>query len=89
MDKMPEFYSEQDVLLAPSIWPESFGLVTREALSAGLWVIASDAGALAEPILNTPEKNGTVIQPNNLEDLVSAIKALPIDLNTTRLNGGK
>jgi hypothetical protein len=52
-------------------------------------VIASDAGALAEPILNTPEKNGTVIQPNNLEDLVSAIKALPIDLNTTRLNGGK
>jgi glycosyltransferase involved in cell wall biosynthesis len=89
MDKMPEFYSEQDVLIAPSIWPESFGLVTREALSAGLWVIASDAGALAEPILNTPEKNGTVIQPNNLEDLVSAIKALPIDLNTTRLNGGK
>ena len=89
MDKMPEFYSEQDVLIAPSIWPESFGLVTREALSAGLWVIASDAGALAEPILNTPEKNGTVIQPNNLEDLISAIKALPIDLNTTRLNGGK
>ena len=89
MDKMPEFYSEQDVLIAPSIWPESFGLVTREALSAGLWVIASDAGALAEPILNTPEKNGTVIQPNNLEDLVGAIKALPIDLNTTRLNGGK
>lgn len=51
MEQMAEFYASQDVLVAPSIWPESYGLVTREALSAGLWVIASDIGALAEPIL--------------------------------------
>lgn len=50
MDQMAEFYASQDVLVAPSTWPESYGLVTREALSAGLWVIASDIGALAEPI---------------------------------------
>ena len=50
MDRMATFYADQDVLLAPSIWPESYGLVTREALSAGLWVVASDVGALAEPI---------------------------------------
>ena len=42
MEAMSEFYAEQDVLLAPSIWPESYGLVSREALSAGLWVVASD-----------------------------------------------
>jgi glycosyltransferase involved in cell wall biosynthesis len=80
MNEMPKFYSEQDVLLAPSIWPESFGLVTREALSAGLWVIASDTGALAEPILNVEKRNGSVIQPNHLEDLVTALKDLPIVL---------
>ena len=40
MAMMSQFYASQDVLIAPSIWPESFGLVTREALSAGLWVIA-------------------------------------------------
>jgi glycosyltransferase involved in cell wall biosynthesis len=80
MDQMPQFYSKQDVLIAPSIWPESFGLVTREALSAGLWVIASNTGALAEPILSTKEENGTVIQPNHLEDLIKALKDLPIAL---------
>ena len=84
MDRMPKFYSEQDVLVAPSIWPESFGLVTREALSAGLWVIASDAGALAEPILKAQEENGTVIQPNNLEDLVKALNDLPIALDNNK-----
>ncbi|MEY4841159.1 MAG: hypothetical protein RLZZ374_2067, partial [Cyanobacteriota bacterium] len=38
MEQMAEFYASQDVLVAPSTWPESYGLVTREALSAGLWV---------------------------------------------------
>ncbi len=84
MNEMPKFYSEQDVLLAPSIWPESFGLVTREALSAGLWLIASDTGALAEPILKTEEDNGTVIRPNNLEDLVKALEDLPTVLNNKK-----
>ena len=45
-----ELYAKLDVLLAPSIWPESFGLVTREARLAGLWVVASDRGAIGEDI---------------------------------------
>ncbi len=81
MDEMPIFYSKHDVLIAPSIWPESFGLVSREALSAGLWVIASDSGALAEPILQSSKRIGTVIRPNQLEDLVDAINELPEQLN--------
>jgi len=48
--QMPEFYEGIDVLVAPSIWPESFGLVTREASLAGKWVVASDAGGLAEQV---------------------------------------
>ena len=81
MDEMPIFYSKHDVLIAPSIWPESFGLVSREALSAGLWVIASDSGALAEPILQSSKRIGTVIRPNQLQDLVDAINELPEQLN--------
>ena len=77
MDKMNEFYANQDVLVAPSIWPESFGLVTREALSAGLWVIASNAGALAEPLLTSTSRQGSVIRPNHLEDLVNALTECP------------
>lgn len=80
MELMPDFYAQQDVLVAPSIWPESFGLVTREALSAGLWVIASDAGALAEPIKVSSRPVGTVVRPNELLDLRNALMALPDDL---------
>jgi glycosyltransferase involved in cell wall biosynthesis len=58
-DAMPSFYARHDVLLAPSIWPESFGLVTREALAAGLWVVASDRGAIGEAVI--PGVNGFVV----------------------------
>ena len=44
-------YGQFDVLLAPSIWPESFGLVTREAMALGLWVVASDRGAIAADVV--------------------------------------
>ena len=81
MDKMDLFYASQDVLVAPSIWPESFGLVTREALSAGLWVIASDSGALAEPLLNCDSPHGKVIRPNSLEDLSQALTECSKHLN--------
>ena len=74
MDQMQTFYSTQDVLVAPSIWPESFGLVTREAISAGLWVIASDSGALAEPLRSITPRQGTIIRPNHLDDLIKALK---------------
>ena len=74
MDQMQTFYSTQDVLVAPSIWPESFGLVTREAISAGLWVIASDSGALAEPLRSITRRQGTIIRPNHLDDLIKALK---------------
>jgi len=50
-----EFYSLIDVMVVPSLWPESFGLVAREASLLGLWVVASDAGGLS----------GTVIEGEN------------------------
>jgi len=71
MDAMAAFYADHDVLLAPSIWPESFGLVTREALSAGLWVVASDIGALAEPI--RPGLNGSLVPPGDAAALAAIL----------------
>ena len=71
MDAMQVFYAEHDVLLAPSIWPESFGLVTREALSAGLWVVASEIGALADPI--RPGLNGSIVPPGDAEALAEIL----------------
>ncbi len=71
MDEMPKFYASQDILVAPSIWPESYGLVTREAVSAGLWTIASEIGALAEPIIEGC--NGFRVKPGNASNLATAI----------------
>ncbi len=45
-----ELYAETDILVATSIWPESYGLVTREALQAGCRVIASDRGAIGADV---------------------------------------
>jgi glycosyltransferase involved in cell wall biosynthesis len=71
MSRMHDFYATHDVLVAPSIWPESFGLVTREALSAGLYVIASKIGALSTPI--TDESKGITITPGDSKELCMAI----------------
>jgi glycosyltransferase involved in cell wall biosynthesis len=70
-DQVHELYAETDVLLAPSIWPESFGLVTREALASGCWVIASDRGAMGEDV--QPGLNGFVIDVSTIEGLLAAL----------------
>ena len=71
LGEMGDFYASMDVLLAPSIWPESFGLVTREALSAGVWVIATDIGALAEPI--EQGVNGAIVPARDAQALADAL----------------
>ncbi len=52
-------YGRIDVLCAPSLWPESYGLVAREALHYGKWVIAGNRGAIGEDV--TPGRNGWVV----------------------------
>ncbi len=49
--KVTELYRDVDILLAPSIWPESYGLVTREAIACKVWVIASDQGAIGADVI--------------------------------------
>lgn len=74
LDRVGEVYGRIDVLLAPSIWPESYGLVTREALALGLWVIASDRGAIGQDV--TDGKNGFVIDVRDHKALVACLSQL-------------
>ncbi|MGR3570104.1 MAG: glycosyltransferase [Pseudooceanicola nanhaiensis] len=64
-------YGRIDVLLAPSTWPESYGLVTREALATGAWVIASDRGAIGSDIREGV--NGHVVDVATYEGLARAL----------------
>ena len=66
-------YQEIDVLFAPSIWPESFGLVTREAAACGCWVVASDLGGIGEDVVEG--KTGFVIKPK-VKELQGVLQVL-------------
>jgi glycosyltransferase involved in cell wall biosynthesis len=43
-----DFFESVDLAVFPSVFPESFGLVVSEAMSAGVPFVISDAGALPE-----------------------------------------
>jgi len=58
---------DQDVVVLPSVWPETFSLMIREANSLGLPVIASDIGAIPEAIREGV--NGFLFEPGNVEAL--------------------
>lgn len=77
--EIADLYRTFDVLFAPSIWPESFGLVTREAAACGCWIVASDLGGIGEDV--TDGKNGFVIEPT-VEALERVLQA--IDRDTKR-----
>lgn len=69
--RVHELYAELDILAAPSLWPESFGLVTREALLAGVPVIASNRGDVGRHV--TPGVDGWIVDvttPEALHDLL-------------------
>jgi glycosyltransferase involved in cell wall biosynthesis len=46
--ELARFYSELDVLIVPSLWPENRPFVVLEALATGCPVIASDVPGIAE-----------------------------------------
>lgn len=81
--KMPsseisKLYSKIDVLLAPSRWFESYGLVTREALAHNCWVIASDRGAIGYDVVES--KNGHIIDvttDENLSEILAQVDENP------------
>lgn len=75
-------YRQIDVLFAPSIWPESFGLVTREAAACGCWVVASNMGGIGEDVVE--DETGFVIEPS-VAALVAVLQRL--DENAVRFKG--
>lgn len=78
-----------DILLVPSIWLENSPLIIQEAFLAGVIVIASDLGGMAELI---KENEGFLFQANNVKDLINLIKKIKQDykiLNTIKDNRNK
>lgn len=72
--RLSDIFAEMDVLVVPSLVPESFGLVVLEAFSAGWPVIVSDAGALPELVRDRVD--GFVVERGNIASLARAIQEL-------------
>jgi len=72
LEEIEKFYLMADLLVIPSIWYESFGLVIIEAFSSGVPVIGSNIGGIPEQI--TDGYNGFLFEAGNKEDLKAKIK---------------
>ena len=77
------YYAAADVLVLPSMFQETFGLVILEAFSARLPVIAFRSGGIPELIDH--RTNGILVDQGDEEGLFSAMRELMLDRN---LRGG-
>ena len=76
-DELRAILARHDVLVVPSICEETFSLVTREALQAGLPVIAAKRGALPEVVRDGV--NGLLFEAGNADDLRRCLERLRTD----------
>ena len=76
-DELSTILARHDVLVVPGICEETFSLVTREALQAGLPVIAARRGALPEVIRDGV--NGLLFEAENAADLRRCLERLRTD----------
>ncbi|MER5173988.1 glycosyltransferase [Thioclava kandeliae] len=76
-DEVEKLYAQIDVLLAPSTWPESYGLVTREAAAAGAWVVASDQGGIGSDVIEG--QNGFVVDVATNDGVRKALQMIDAD----------
>ena len=76
-DELSAILAEHDVLVVPSICEETFSLVTRESLQAGLPVIAARRGALPEVIQDGV--NGLLFEAESADDLRRCLERLRTD----------
>ena len=68
-DGVPALLARHDVLVLPSIWPENSPLIVREAVAAGLRVIAGAEGGVAEIA-----PHATLVGPTDDAALLTAMK---------------
>lgn len=71
-----EIIADLDVLAAPSIEPESYGLVVVEALSSGVPVVATDHGGPPELLARAARGAGRLVPPGDRVALAHALDAL-------------
>jgi len=78
-DRMAEVMGTIDVLVVPSIWPETSPIVIREALASGIPVVASRIGGIPETVKDGV--NGLLFEPGDAGDLHRVLARLSDEPN--------
>lgn len=76
-DELAQVLAEHDVLVLPSLMRESYSILTREALSAGLAIVCTDTLGPEEAV--TDGVNGLVVPAGDDEALGRALRRLLTD----------
>jgi glycosyltransferase involved in cell wall biosynthesis len=79
---MPMLLADADLLVVPSLVPETYSIVAREGFACGLPVIASRIGALPEAI--RPDDNGWLFSPGDATELAVLLQRLHDDRSLLR-----
>ncbi len=72
--ELADFYRGARIVVAPSIWCETFGLVAAEAMSHGIPVVATRVGALQDTV--DDEVTGLLFNLGNVIDLSEKLSRL-------------
>jgi glycosyltransferase involved in cell wall biosynthesis len=76
-EDLPYLLQDVDCVIVPSQWPETFSLVTREALVRDIPVVLSRLGALPEAITNGI--NGFTFDHGDPHELAAILKKMATD----------
>ena len=79
LDEMPGRMATIDLLAAPALWHEAFGLTVREALAAARPVLVSRVGGLQDAVEDGIQ--GRVLPPGDVSAWAGAIQELADDRN--------
>jgi len=73
-EELARLYGEAEVAIVPSLY-EGFSLPAIEAMSCGVAVVATTGGALPE-VVGVSGETGLLVEPNDPDALVGAIRQL-------------
>ena len=80
-----EFYHQIDVVVIPSVWPDTFPTVAFEACANNIPVICSNIGGLPEIIKQ--DENGILFTPGCIDELADILNSItPTNLNRWKKN---
>jgi len=76
-ESLDAVYEASDVVVQPSVQPESFGYVALEGMLAGKPVVAARSGGLADLVLDG--ETGILVEPGSANELASAVTRIAED----------